>query len=120
MASPRRQSSFNVVTSTQPNSHSHSHSTSTSANQSPEVRKFQQKLRRKEAQKDQSMDWMNEQLQAMIKQGKQALGSKIEVEGEVEEEDYGEGVDGPGDIDEGYEEGGGWEREDEIVMKKWF
>lgn len=120
MASPRRQSSFNVVASTQPNSHSYSHSASTSANQSPEVRKFQQKLRRKEAQKDQSMDWMNEQLQAMIKQGKQALGSKIEVEGEVEEEDDDDGVDRRGDIDEGYEEGGGWEREDEMVMKKWF
>ena len=112
LASPRRQSSFNVGASTQANSHVHSNSAS--ANQSPEVRKFQQKLRRKEAQEEQNMDWMNEQLQAMIKQGKQALGSRIEVE---EDDD---GVDGQGDIDEGYEEGSGWEQDDKIVMKKWF
>ncbi|KIW48455.1 uncharacterized protein PV06_01036 [Exophiala oligosperma] len=81
MASPRRQSS-QVHTTAQP---------------SPEVRKFEQKMRRKEAKQDQTMNRFNAQLQAMIREGQQALGSKIEV------------VDGgmsDVDVDEGYEEGG--------------
>lgn len=45
---------------------------------------------------------LNEQLKAMIKEGKQALGSKIEID------EYGDG-EGEGDedeeVDKGYEEG---------------
>lgn len=77
------------------------------AKASPEVRKFEQKMRRKEAKQDESMNRFNLQLQAMIREGQQALGSKIEVDllGDADV-----------DVDEGYEEGngggeGGWERE---------
>lgn len=76
LASPRRQSSTPA---------------------SPEVRKFEQKMRRKEAKQDHTMNRFNAQLQAMIREGQQALGSKVEV---VEE-----GVDVDVDVDEGYEEG---------------
>ncbi|KIW19750.1 hypothetical protein PV08_00324 [Exophiala spinifera] len=79
MASPRRQSSQVHA-----------------AQASPEVRKFEQKMRRKEAKQDQTMNRFNAQLQAMIREGQQALGSKIEVV-----EDAMSDVD----VDEGYEEG---------------
>ena len=84
--------------------------------QSPEVRKFQQKLRRKEAHEDESMARLNEQLKAMIKEGKQALGSKIEID------EYGDG-EGEGDedeeVDEGYEEGViEWDKGDR-QLKSW-
>ncbi|KIX02506.1 uncharacterized protein Z518_08447 [Rhinocladiella mackenziei CBS 650.93] len=88
LASPRRQSAHHVTSSTPP---------------SPAVRKFEQKMRRKEARQDQTMNRFNAQLQAMIREGQQALGSKVEVE-----------VLDSADIDEGYEEGVGvesWERE---------
>ncbi|KIW55656.1 hypothetical protein PV05_04387 [Exophiala xenobiotica] len=81
MASPRRQSS--QVNVPQP---------------SPEVRKFEQKLRRKEAKQDHTMNRFNAQLQAMILEGQQALGSKVEVVDDA-------GVDV--DEDEGYGEGSG-------------
>ena len=51
-------------------------------------------MRRKEAKQDETMNRFNAQLQAMIREGQQALGSKVEVEV----------VDGT-DVDEGYEEG---------------
>ncbi|KAK4935366.1 hypothetical protein LTR10_023570 [Elasticomyces elasticus] len=75
LASPRRQSSVPA---------------------SPEVRKFEQKLRRKEAKQDQTMNRFAAQLQAMIREGQEALGARIEV------------VDGDGadtEVDEGYGEG---------------
>ncbi|KAK5553871.1 hypothetical protein LTR46_007976 [Exophiala xenobiotica] len=83
MASPRRQSSQVNVNVAQP---------------SPEVRKFEQKLRKKEAKQDQTMNRFNAQLQAMILEGQQALGAKIEVVDDL-------GVDVDDDEDEGYEEG---------------
>lgn len=93
LASPRRQSS---------------HSTSaavTGTQASPEVRKFEQKLRRKEAKEDESMRRLNERLKAMITEGKQALGSKIEVLD-------GCGADEDIDYDEGFVDGEeAWERE---------
>ncbi|OAP60488.1 hypothetical protein AYL99_05490 [Fonsecaea erecta] len=69
-------------------------SLTTSPKQSPEIRKFEQKLRRKEAKQDATMNRFNMQLQAMIKEGQAALGSRVEVE----IEDYHNG----GDVDEGY------------------
>ncbi len=50
------------------------------------------------------MSRFNAQLQAMIREGQQALGSKIEVEidGEVEDDDVDEGFYEDG----GFEEGG--------------
>lgn len=62
-------------------------------------------MRRKEAKEDESMRRLNEQLKAMIKEGKQALGSKIEVTD-------GGGADEDIDCDEGFVDGeDGWERE---------
>ena len=72
---------------------------------SPEVRKFEQKLRKKEAKQDETMNRFNAHLQAMIREGQRALGSKVEVEfvGESEDEagnGQGEGNrDGNGDWD---------------------
>jgi hypothetical protein len=68
------------------------------AQPSPEVRKFEQKLRKKEAKQDQTMNRFNAQLQAMILEGQQALGAKVEVVDDA-------GVDVDDDEDEGYEEG---------------
>ncbi|EXJ58486.1 hypothetical protein A1O7_05912 [Cladophialophora yegresii CBS 114405] len=82
LASPRRQSSVSVS------------QTSPSLKQSPEVRKFEQKMRKKEAKQDQTMNRFNDRLQAMIREGQAALGSRIEVE--MGDEDV--------DLDEGYDE----------------
>ncbi|KAL2403972.1 hypothetical protein ABEF95_001608 [Exophiala dermatitidis] len=60
---------------------------------SPEVRKFEQKLRRKEARQDETMNRFNAQLQAMIREGQQALGAKVEVELVDEDEDDDDAVD---------------------------
>jgi hypothetical protein len=62
---------------------------------SPDVHRFEKKIRRKERRDDESMQRLNQQLQDMIKEGKAALGTRIEIE-EGEEED---------DDDEGYEAG---------------
>ncbi|OCT51473.1 hypothetical protein CLCR_08421 [Cladophialophora carrionii] len=80
LASPRRQSSVSP--------------TSPSQKQSPEVRKFEQKMRKKEAKQDQTMNRFNYRLQAMIREGQAALGSRVEVE--MGDEDV--------DLDEGYYE----------------
>jgi hypothetical protein len=45
--------------------------------------------RREERQADASIRRLNEQLKAMIKEGKQALGTKVEVLDDVEMEDEG-------------------------------
>lgn len=78
---------------------------STSTQASPEVRKFEQKMRRKEAKEDESIRRLNAQLKAMIQEGKQALGSKIEVmDGADADEDI--------DCDEGFVDGDEpWERD---------
>ena len=51
---------------------------------------------------DQSMKRLNRRLKDMIREGKEALGTRVEVEMEVEME-VGEGMDGC--VDEGYAEG---------------
>ncbi|EHY59073.1 hypothetical protein HRR83_001658 [Exophiala dermatitidis] len=62
---------------------------------SPEVRKFEQKLRRKEAKQDETMNRFNAQLQAMIREGQQALGAKVEVElVDEDDDDDDDAVDG--------------------------
>ncbi|KIX95490.1 uncharacterized protein Z520_08610 [Fonsecaea multimorphosa CBS 102226] len=101
LSASRRQSSASVATSPKP---------------SPEVRKFEQKMRRKEAKQDATMNRFNMQLQAMIKEGQEALGSRVEVEIQDYQND--------GDVDEGYFDGGmpdrdvmkeswGWDRRDQ-------
>jgi hypothetical protein len=59
---------------------------------SPDVQKFEKKIRRKERKEDENLQRLNRQLQDMIKEGKEALGTKIEIEDDPDE-------------DEGYEEG---------------
>ena len=51
----------------------------TASNLSPEVRKFQAKLRKIEDKEDRELQAMNDRLQALIKEGKQALGSTVEI-----------------------------------------
>ncbi|OQV09516.1 hypothetical protein CLAIMM_13631 [Cladophialophora immunda] len=86
-------------------------SVTTSPKQSPEIRKFEQKLRRKEAKQDATMNRFNMQLQAMIKEGQAALGSRIEVE----VEDY----QNNGDVDEGYFDDGLLDRDALKESRDW-
>ncbi len=62
---------------------------------SVEVQRHAARMRKRELEEDANLKRFNNQLQAMIKEGKQALGTKFEVE-----EDYDEPVD------QGYAEGG--------------
>jgi hypothetical protein len=45
-------------------------------------------MRRMEREEDASLQRLNEQLQAMIKEGKQALGTRVEVDDLDLDEDY--------------------------------
>lgn len=62
---------------------------------SPEIETYQRKKRREDKKQDESIRKLNAQLQDMIREGQEALGSKIEI------------VDGES-IDEGYYEGDGF------------
>jgi hypothetical protein len=66
---------------------------------SPDVLKFEKKVRQKEKKIDSSMRRLNSQLEDMIREGKEALGTRIEVRdtfsGQYE-------VDQVEDLDEGY------------------
>lgn len=61
---------------------------------SPDVIKFETKMRKRDQKQDRSIHRINQQIQDLIKEGQQTLGSRIEVDGEVEDEGYGEGTDG--------------------------
>jgi len=56
---------------------------------SPETQRYMADRRREERQADASIRRLNEQLKAMIKEGKQALGTKVEVLDDIEMEDEG-------------------------------
>ena len=60
---------------------------------SVEAQRYAERMRREERQTDASIKRLNEQLKAMIKEGKEALGSKVEI------------VDDENEMDEGFEEG---------------
>lgn len=61
---------------------------------SPDVQRFEKKIRRKERQEDENMQRLNKQLQDMIKEGKEALGTRIEIEDDPDEDEgYGEGTE---------------------------
>lgn len=61
---------------------------------SPDIYKFEKKIRRKERKEDESIQRLNKQLQDMIREGKEALGTTIEIEDETEvDEGYGEGTE---------------------------
>jgi hypothetical protein len=61
---------------------------------SPDVQRFEKKIRRKERKEDESIQRLNKQLQDMIKEGKEALGTTIEIEDDPnEDEGYGEGTE---------------------------
>lgn len=81
VASPRQATEFTA---------GQNYTTSTS----PDVQRFEKKIRRKERKEDESIQRLNKQLQDMIKEGKEALGTTIEIEDdEDEDEGYGEGMD---------------------------
>lgn len=63
---------------------------------SPEARAYQAQARRREVRDDQSMRRLNARLKDMIREGREALGSRVEVE-------MGDGSC----VDEGYAEGEG-------------
>lgn len=68
------------------------------ASLSPEAKAYAAKARRREVEDDASIKRLNRRLKAMIREGKEALGTRVEVEME-------ERMDGL--VDEGYAEGDG-------------
>lgn len=56
---------------------------------SPETQRFMAERKREDRAADASIRRLNEQLKAMIKEGKEALGTKVEVLDDVEMEDEG-------------------------------
>lgn len=68
---------------------------------SAEVQRHAARMRKRELQEDANLKRFNQQLKAMIKEGKEALGTKFEVEEEGDEQP----------MDEGYAEGGYFEDE---------
>lgn len=61
---------------------------------SPDVQRFEKKMRRKERKEDESIQRLNRQLQDMIKEGKEALETRIEIEDDTDnDEGYGEGTE---------------------------
>ena len=64
-----------------------------------EARKFQAKFTRREEKNDRELERLNKRLTDMIRQGKEALGTTVEVFDGDEDEGYveGEGSDGKGD-----------------------
>ena len=62
---------------------------------SPEVGKFEKKLRKKDDRQDQSIKRLNQQMQDMIREAQQALGSRVEVvedlDQDLESDSGGEG-----------------------------
>ena len=62
---------------------------------SPEVQKFERKLRQKERSQQDSIDRLSQQTKDMIREAREALGTRIDIEDEAEMEDegYGEGTE---------------------------
>jgi len=62
---------------------------------SPEVVRFEKQIRKKERKQDDSIRRLNQQLKDMIREGKEALKSQIDVEdaSDMEDEGYSEGFD---------------------------
>ena len=79
-ASPRRSESVR-----------HNHATTTS----PDVQKFERKLRQKERVQQDSIERLSQQTKDMIREAREALGTRIDIEDEAEMEDegYGEGTE---------------------------
>jgi hypothetical protein len=62
---------------------------------SPEVQRFERRLRQKERANQDSIERLNQQAKDMIREAREALGTRIDIEDEVEIEDegYGEGTE---------------------------
>ena len=71
-----------------------------------EAKRYAAMVRRREHEEDRNLRRLNKQLKAMIKEGKEALGTRIEVDIEGEGEET---------LDEGYAEGEDFEE----VRKVW-
>jgi len=54
-----------------------------------EAQRYAERMRREVKQTDASIKRLNEQLKAMIKEGKEALGSKVEIVDDEHEMDVG-------------------------------
>jgi hypothetical protein len=92
LASPRRESAINANMNQNQN-----------VNVSPDVLLYSRKLRSKEKKIDNSMRRLNSQLEEMIREGKEALGTKIEVRDTYSAAYETDEVDtADRDMDEGY------------------
>jgi hypothetical protein len=69
--------------------------TSQTTQTSPDVQKFERKLRQKERAQQNSIERLSQQTKDMIREAKEALGTRIDIEddAEVEDEGYGEGTE---------------------------
>ena len=101
-ASPRARITNDNVENVRPNSrHGRSQSSPNraSAPPSPDVQKFERKLRKQDKAQAQSISRLNQQAQDMIREATAALGTRIDIEdeGEMEDEGYGEGTEWMGE-----------------------
>jgi hypothetical protein len=62
---------------------------------SPEVQKFERKLRQKERAQQDSIERLSRQTKDLIREAREALGTRIDIEdeAEIEDEGYGEGTE---------------------------
>lgn len=62
---------------------------------SPDVQKFERKLRKKERAHEDSIQRLNQQTKDLIREAREALGTRIDIddEGQLEDEGYGEGTE---------------------------
>jgi hypothetical protein len=69
----------------------HSHTTTAS----PDVQRFERRLKQKERAHQDSIERLNQQTKDMIREAREALGTRIDIEDEAEMEDegYGEGTE---------------------------
>ena len=86
-----------------------SHSRQSSTPVSPDVLKFERKIRSKERKEDENIRRLNQQLKDMIREGREALATRIDIEDESETEPE----------DEGYVEGDEEDRPSHGRIHKW-
>ena len=75
--------------------HCQSVRTSSATSASPDVQEFKRKLRQKERSQQDSIERLSQQTKDMIREAREALGTRIDIEdgAEMEDEGYGEGTE---------------------------
>lgn len=95
---PQRRASFAPTRSSRPSS---SHQQEQAAYVSPEAERFVRRQAKQDRANDKAMRSMSKQLQDLIRQGQEALGTRYDVEGHDDGDDDGAGAGGGGEEDYG-------------------